>query len=320
VEFEKGHRDDAQEYRKNERSDIHASGGNGSTIQKSTQLGSEMPSNVVEKGVIYFLARSRVDLEDPHAVADLQRSYIVLRPLPKNAKLGDGPIPEGKASRLIALPKKTLPRNRRDRFMAFVEKSKTSTKVLKETFFQGEEYETQSKGTRHTQPVTPVGEGVYAITTTGRTSHLVYILAIPSEPGQVQNDLGIHDRGSFVLSLKNPTIGGPSWATLSEKPNFPKSIQDDFRGLRWMPIQKSEYLDYPNSQLLLIGEAQGNLGGGAAPAEEDQKNGDKMTPEEELNRLEEEEEARIEHLHGDDSIFDDLHIDKTDYPHVLSTW
>jgi hypothetical protein len=305
---------------KDEFGDTNTSGSNRSTIQKSVERGSEMPSNIVEKGLVYFLTRSRVDTEDPRGVADLQRSYIALRPLTKDAKLGDGPIPEAKASRLIAIPKKTLPKSRRDRFMVFVEKSKASTKELKDTFFEGNEYETQTKGTRHTQPITPVGEGVYAITTTGRTSHLVYILAIPSEPGQVQKDMGIHRKGSFVLSLKNPTTGGPPWATLSEKPSFPQSILDDFRGLKWMPIQKPEYLDYPNSQLLLIGESQDNLGGAAAPTEEDQKSGDKETPEKELERLEGEKEVRIEHLHGDDSIFDDLHTSKKEYPNVLSTW
>ena len=67
-----------------------------------------MPSNVLEKGIVYFFTRGRVGVEDPNSVQDLQRSYFVLRPLPDGAKLTDGAIQDVGNNRLVALPKVRL--------------------------------------------------------------------------------------------------------------------------------------------------------------------------------------------------------------------
>jgi hypothetical protein len=304
-------------------------------IKSSPSRGTEIPSTIVEKGIVYFLTRGRVNTENPQNVSELQRSYLVLRPLPRDAEIGKGAIPDAPVSRLIVIPKKALPQNGKERFMVFIEKSKSTMENLKDTVFSGEQHETKTKGTRKTPPVMPIGEGVYAITNTGRNSHLVYILAIPSEPGILQSDLGIHERGSFVISLKNPTIGGPATAQLSEKPLFPTHIMNDFEGLRWIPVQKPEHLDYANAQLLLVGEGQGEFGG-AVNTEHESGEDTHEGPEEELEKLDEEENIRISHLKcmmhplkagfiqltilGDDTIFEDLTIAKKDYPAVRSTW
>jgi hypothetical protein len=88
---------------------------------------------------------------------------------------------------------------------------------------KGSEYETKTQGTRKVDPVTPVAEGVYAITRTeDRTTHLVYSTTIPSNLGEVQEDLGIKDQGSFIISVKNPERSGPAAAQLPQKPDFPK--------------------------------------------------------------------------------------------------
>lgn len=183
-----------------------------------------MPSNIMEKGIIHFFTRGRVSVDDPDSVADLQRSYFVLRPLPSGAKLTDGAIEDLGNNRLLALPKKVWPKSSRDKFMAFVEKGKATMSDLKENFFQGSEYSTQTVGTRQTPAVTPVAEGVYAITKAGDRdeTHLAYMITIPREPGEMQEDMGIRPKGSFILSLKNPTVKGPAYASLPEKPDFPK--------------------------------------------------------------------------------------------------
>jgi hypothetical protein len=191
--------------------------------------------------------------------------------------------------------------------MAFIEKSKVSMKQLKEEFFQGSEYETQTMGTRHTNPVEPIGEGVYALTEVGNSTHLAYMLTIPEKPEQVQDDLGIREKGSFLISLKNPTRKGPANATLDKKPDYPQEFIDDFRGLAWMPIHKSEYLDYPNAQLLLIGEK--SIDKAVEAPEKDKKDDNKESAEEELEKLEDEDQIRIEHLHGEQPFhLEPLHI------------
>lgn len=155
---------------------------------------------------------------------DLQRSYFVLRPLPPGGKLGDGVIEDTKNNRLLALPKKVWPKSAQDKFMVFVEQAKAPMTELKENFFQGSEYDTKTTGVRQAHPITPLGEGVYAITSTGNRgeTHLAYMLTIPQEPGEMQEDVGIRSKGSFVMSLKNPEVKGPANATLPQTADFPK--------------------------------------------------------------------------------------------------
>lgn len=195
-----------------------------SAVETSKARADAQPSNILEKGIIYFFTRGRVGVDDPDNVQDLQRSYFVLRPLPPGAKLGDGVVEDMKNNRLLALPKKVWPKSGQDKFMVFVEKAKATMVDLKENFFQGSEYNTKTTGVRQTPPITPIGEGVYAITSVGNRNetHLAYMLTIPREPGEMQEDVGIRSKGSFVLSLKNPDVKGPANATLPQTADFPK--------------------------------------------------------------------------------------------------
>ncbi|GIZ48642.1 hypothetical protein CKM354_001169400 [Cercospora kikuchii] len=289
-------------------------------IEEDKEREQAQPSNILEKGIIYFFARGRVGVEDPDSVQDLARSHFVLRPLPAGAKITDGAIQDVGNNRLVALPKKVFPKSGKDRFMAFIEKEKASMETLKEEFFSGSSYSTKTVGTRHTPEVTPIGEGVYAITTTGGgqgTTHLAYMLTIPNEVGEVQKDMGIAEKGSFVMSLKNPESSAPSYA-LPNNAEFPKEFIEEFGGRGWMPVQP-KHLDYVNAAFLLIGEnfeSSNNL----EPAPKDEKDDKKETPAEELEKLEEEDEHRVENLRGDDTVFADLGISSKEYPKVLTTW
>ncbi|KAF1979942.1 tetrapyrrole biosynthesis, uroporphyrinogen III synthase [Bimuria novae-zelandiae CBS 107.79] len=291
-------------------------GGKNQPVQESSQREKKIASNILEKGIIYFFTRNRVGIEDSDSVGDLQRTYFVLRPLPLGTKLGEGALPDLENNRLFALPKKVFPKSHTDRFMAFVEKANTTIQDLKDNFFRGEQYETKTMGTRRTEPVATVAEGVYFITRTDdRTTHFVYAITIPSEIGEVQEDLGLRSQGSFVISVKNPERGGPSYANLPQGPDFPKEIIEEFRGLAWSEV-KPKYLDYANVQILLIGE---NTEKAVEATTKDQKH-DKDSPKEELEKFEHEDELRVEHLHGDDSIFDDLKISREEYSKVPTTW
>jgi len=105
-----------------------------------------MPSSILEKGIIYFFFRGRVNIDEPHGVEDIARSYIVLRPLPIGTKLGEEPLEDAGNARLLVLPKKVLPKSKRDRFLVFVEKHGSSVKDLKETFVAGNDYATKTSG------------------------------------------------------------------------------------------------------------------------------------------------------------------------------
>ncbi|KAI9815166.1 MAG: hypothetical protein M1832_005568 [Thelocarpon impressellum] len=290
---------------------------NGSAVVKDPKREDVVPSNILEKGLIYFFFRGRVDINEPHGVQDVARSYIVLRPIPLGARLGNGPAVDASKNRLLALPKKVLPRSHRDKFMAFVEKWDSSLKDLKEDFLHGSEYTTKTAGIRHKPAATPSGEGVYALTSTGRDTHLAYILTRPSELEEVQRELGLRERGSFLASAKNPEAGGPPNTTLSKPAQFSKEIMQEFRGRAWMPLEP-KLLDFDNCQILLIGEGEGAI----EKASQAGANGEhqKETPLEEMEKLEREDEVRVEHLKDDDPVFADLDISSKEYSGLQTTW
>lgn len=70
---------------------------------------------------------------------------------------------------------------------------------------------------------------------------------------------------------------------------------DEFRNRRWMPLEP-KHLDYPNAQLLIIGESH-RLDRATEALDRDQHH-DKETPLEEMEKLEGEDEIRVKHLKG----------------------
>ncbi|KAL2369167.1 hypothetical protein BDBG_01990 [Blastomyces gilchristii SLH14081] len=272
------------------------------TAVKTGEEGKTLPSNVLEKGIIYFFFRGKVGVEEPEGVGDVARSFIVLRPLPSDAKLGQGTTGDNQNCRLLVLPKKVLPKSTRDRFMGFVEKAHTTVKTIRDSFLAIEK-ETATRGTTYTPAATPIAEGAYVITSKDRTSHLAYRLTVPSELGEVQKDIGLQERGSFIASAKNPEYGGPEAARLPQGPDYPQNVQEEFDDLRWVPL-RPEFLDFPNAQFLLIG------GQHQDPAEADKVAG----------KLEHQDESRTSPLKDDDVVYEDLGMDSRNYPDVTTTW
>lgn len=75
-----------------------------------------------------------------------------------------------------------------------------------------------------------------------------------------------------------------------------RRILDEFRSLRWMPLQP-KHLDYENAQFLVIGSGVEDLSKATDQQAEDGKH-EKDTPLEEMEKLEHEDELRVEHLKG----------------------
>lgn len=193
-------------------------------VRKSQEREEIVPSNILEKGIIYFFYRPRVNVEEPHSMKEVARSFVVLRPTPIGATIDgkQGSLEPGASCRLIVLPKKKFPTSARERDMAFVEKGGQSMRELKESFISGGKYETSTRGERTVEEARPYAEGVYAITSTKRASHLAYIITIPDELGSVQEDFGLRGRGSWIVQAKNPKFPGPASAQLPKKPEYPE--------------------------------------------------------------------------------------------------
>jgi hypothetical protein len=144
---------------------------------------------------------------------------------------------------------------------------------------------TPESRTSHTPAATPFAEGIYAITSTGRHSHLAYHITAPAL-GEVQQDLGLREKGSFVVAVRNPTVPGPPNVSVRKSADYPPEIMQRFRGLRWIPLVP-EMLDYEDAQFLIIGEAFGTIEKAAeAPAEDEGKS--EELPVEEIEKLEDE--------------------------------
>ncbi|WEW59907.1 hypothetical protein PRK78_005389 [Emydomyces testavorans] len=276
----------------------------GTAVKRSQKRQEEVPSNILEKGVIYFFFRSRVGTEAPDSVQDVARTFMVLRPLPRDAELGKGPIGDDANCRLLVLPKKQLPTSSRERYMGFVEKARTTLKTIKESFL-GSEYETKTKGVQEVPSATPLAEGVYAIISTDRSSHLAYILTIPGDPSEVQTDFGLSKKGSFIVSSKNPKFAGPATARLPKGPEYP---QERLPRPPLGPI---------GADFLMIGEAQGELG--KAGTTKDKATGEEEAGEE-LEQLQQENEVRASPLGDDHAVFRDLGMSSKEFSSMPTTW
>ncbi|KAJ5768449.1 hypothetical protein N7533_001032 [Penicillium manginii] len=289
-------------------------------VHKTEEREAVVSSNILEKGIIYFFFRPRVNVDDPHSVNDVARSFFVLRPTPLGAELdeGQGPLDKDARCRLLMLPKKKLPTSPKERDMGFVEKAGQTMKDLQENFIASSTYQTATRGERTIEEARPYAEGVYALTSTKRATHLAYVLTIPSEPGDIQDSFGLHRRGSWIVQSKNPKFPGPPFAQLPKEPDYPTSVRDKFGDLRWIPLEP-EFIDYPNAQFLMIGEAQDTLGK-AATAEEGAKQPHEEEPGQELERLERENEQRVEALQGNETVYRDLGLDAQKYTSLPTTW
>lgn len=86
-----------------------------------------------------------------------------------------------------------------------------------------------------------------------------------------------------------------------------------------MPLEP-ELLDYGNTQFLVIGEGMGDTGRAMEEMSIDKKDDEKDKPAEELEKLEEEDHARVEGLKEDDPVFADLGLSSKEYHKLQTTW
>ncbi|KAJ5711703.1 hypothetical protein N7488_005859 [Penicillium malachiteum] len=290
-----------------------------SGVHKSEERERMVSSNIMEKGIIYFFFRPRVNIEDPHSINDIARSFFVLRPTPLGAQFNasQGPMDKDARCRLLMLPKKKFPTSTKERDMAFVEKAGQSVKDLQEKFMASSTYKTATRGERTTEEAQPYAEGVYALMSTQKASHLAYELTIPAELGEIQDNFGLHRRGSWIVQSKNPQYPGPPLGQLPQNPDYPGSVLEKFGDLRWVPL-KPEFIEYPNAQILMIGQGVDTLGK-AATAEGNKAPGE-AEPGQEIERLAEENEHRVESLKGDETVFQDLGLHAQNYRSLPTTW
>jgi hypothetical protein len=117
------------------------------------------------------------------------------------------------------------------------------------------EYTTETRGKRRLAAAAPAGEGKYSIVKHDNHTELAYLLELPEIPGPTQREFEVKKEASYIISVKNPDIKVPGFAAFSEekKPEYPLHIKEKFGDRRWINVEDSEFLNYENTQVLLIG-------------------------------------------------------------------
>jgi hypothetical protein len=112
----------------------------------------------------------------------------------------------------------------------------------------------------------PVGEGKYAIVKRQNHAELAYILEMPKEPGEAQQELGIEKEASYVISVINPrkpaassVAEGGKYPSTEEIPAYPEEVLREFGNSDiFVSLSKdTKLIDYQNAQIILIGAREG---------------------------------------------------------------
>ena len=195
---------------------------------------------VIERGDIFFLFRPNVDEFAPTGLIDIRRFYLVLHP-------------EGSDRlRLIAIGKKRLPGVNEgvERHWGFVDGVFSNSEALRAAAVG-----LSGINEGLDENLRPAGEGVYALMLHGNHTHMVYVLELPPNPGEVQKAFNIQPEARFVVSVKNPEATSPPGVglELDRQVEFPDELKARFKDRRWLPVNPPEFLDHEGAELVLIG-------------------------------------------------------------------
>lgn len=203
---------------------------------------SDLPN--IEKGNIYFFYRPKVEEKTPTSETDIQRFYVVLSPEKKHLY------------RLAVIGQKELPNpeeSGHERYWGYINFVTDTAKEL-QIQLGPEKYRTKTRGERHLGTARPAGEGIYRIIKHNGHTHLVYALELPKKLGTVQKELNIEEQASYIITVKNPESGSPRRAGLTKNRDaeYPKVLQERFRGRRFSEIDTPDFLNYKGAQFILI--------------------------------------------------------------------
>ncbi len=205
---------------------------------------------IIEQGDIFFFYRPKVDTEEVKGLKDVQRFYMVITPEEKE---------KNDIYRLFLIGQKQLPEivegkstSEEKNWALNILTTSNPDDIHKELL--PAEYTTETRDKRRLAAAAPAGEGKYKIVKHDNHTELAYLLELPEIPGSTQREFEIKKEASYIISVKNPEVNIPGFATVSEKkPEYPKHIKEKFGDRRWISIEDPQLLDYENTQVLLIG-------------------------------------------------------------------
>ena len=210
---------------------------------------------ILEYGDIYFFYRPKKNSEEVKGIEDIRRFFIVTAPEKTGEKKSGS---KKQMYRLFVIGKKSLPEIRKteargsERYWGRVGGIFKDAKELTKELFSDE--------FRKGDTARAVGEGKYAIVKYQKHTELAYILEMPKEPGEAQKELGIQKEASYVISIINPKKPAPQGYPSTDQPaRYPEHILNEFdEAESFVSLARNlKYIDYQNSQIILIGAREG---------------------------------------------------------------
>src|ERR1044071_6799861 len=215
--------------------------------EQGKQANDNDEAEILEQGDIYFFYRPKKGAEEVKGIEDIRRFFMV------TASEGDSQL-----YRLFVIGKKSLPEVRKtearasERYWArvggvFKAVNELTKELLSDEFRKGD-------------AARPVGEGKYAIVKHQNHTELAYVLEMPKEPGEAQQELGIEKEASYVISVINPKMPKSSnLPTTEEPPKYPREVLNEFNEHEnFVSLSKNtKFIDYQNAQIILVGAREG---------------------------------------------------------------
>jgi len=209
-------------------------------------------AEILEQGDIFFFYRPKKAAEEVKGIEDVRRFFMVTAP------------EEGQLYRLFVIGKKSLPEVRKtearasERYWArvggvFKDANELTKELLSDEFRKGD-------------AARPVGEGKYAIVKHQNHTELAYVLELPNEPGEAQQELGIEKEASYIVSVVNPrkpaassVADGGKYPSTEEIPMYPEELLKEFgENDTFVSLSRdTRFLDYQNAQVILSGAREG---------------------------------------------------------------
>jgi hypothetical protein len=218
--------------------------------------GNNTEPEVLEQGDIYFFYRPKKGAKEVKGIEDVRRFFMVTAPEKSENK--------NQFYRLFVIGKKSLPEIRKseakasERYWArvggiFQDSDELTKELLSDEFRKGD-------------AARPVGEGKYAIVKYHQHAELAYILEMPKEPGEAQNEFDIEKEASYVISVINPkkpaasvAPDGGSYPSTEELPMYPEEVLNEFNNSDiFVSLSRdTRLIDYKNAQIILSGAREG---------------------------------------------------------------
>ena len=213
-------------------------------------------SEIIEHGNLYFFYRPKIDSDEVKELEDVGRFYMITSP-ENNEKV----TTKKDIHRLFLLGQKQLPEiiegksTSKERNWALNILTTSNAEDIHKELMPAK-YTTETRGERRIQAATPAGEGKYSIVRHDNYTELAYILELPEIPAPTQREFEIEKEASYIISVKNPDIKVPGFASFSapdKKPQYPKRLKEMFGDRRWIDVEDPALLNNEKTQLLLIG-------------------------------------------------------------------